>query len=1235
LSKLKRIIAIDNISRNQHIIVNVDGHINLNGENGVGKTVTLRASLLFYGSRPGDIAKQKGDTFEGFSAFYFPRETSYLVYEYERGGETLCVVCTGKNGQVQYQFLDTGFDAQLFVIEDGDKKLITPNNQLRGKVEQKGLYLSRKMGPDVYAEIIQSNKPYRNKKGSYELIRQLRPRYSLPTQGGSIHNVDRVLANIFSSKVSIGHIQSALTDILINDNLIPSRVLRLDSQSNDINEWFDSRDAWLALELRRNDVSQLAESASKHTLLHDQLSALLFHCKHLFDTQNVQIDDLTKAINLNRAKEVDAHNRLYNLKSKNVDVVVNFISELDSLKRKSGELTKIKDGFEIGSDQAKPIEALKIMHSNLAAYEQKETNAENLYSQVSKGVENILAFYDAQHDQIKAIKAKLESENQILIGKDLRLQHKELTENSDLFKRKVKGSMDLRGTKNTALQLKVSRQKERSGNITARLDDVGFSAYFRESIATLETEIKAADNEHIEAITEKDVITTDLLSVKDERSRLIEHNTNLRVSRKNYIDEQTIIKDRLSNGSLFDYLQENAPEFASTIGKVIKPEILAMKGLDPSFDESSNTIYGLSINLDGIDSTVELNKSELHAKIAALDESIVQIDNEIELNDAEVGRLNGNVRSLEGRLSRLAIELRSVKGYLTEQKKSLEEEIEKAKIEVKDRHEKLRVDLTVCNSDLGNINNQLREVASEYENKIASFSEEENVISQEIQKSHANAVTSLDAALSQSLNEQDKAIAALESKKVSDIEKKGLSPKRLNEAEESLAIAKKEAKVARLAGERVGRYELFMTTEWVGNQQLTVKMETLNQEMEAFNLAAAHEESLLEIEHKQTVQLTEQNQEDMTKAMEEKVIASSLVSDLTAMNIEPDPSKSDLFKALGSHQCKTKFIKVKADYRSNENIGKAYFKTIENTFTHSTGTPSRSFYERMRGELIKSNSESDLWWACTKELSEYMDSGHHSDAQILRENYCLVAKTIADFSTVIKSAHKSLNTLGKKLTSTTANVVERFEAIGRISIHVSSKLTNLSYFSALEDFSASHEQWFTLHSHELPDDALINKLTNIINMIGSNRLEIDVDKSFQFEVRLENKGETKTARTDDEIEALSSTGLSYLIITAIYIGLINLLRTDAKIHLHFCVDEIGKLSKINTGKLIGLFSEHNITMISALPDSTADLLQYYPYAYEIIETGSHSRVYKLYGDDSRVTPEDKVRKLLKQSLAGE
>ena len=199
-SYLNRIIAIDNISRGQFVDIPASEHTNFNGVIRAGKTTTLRAALLFYGTRPGDIAKAKGDAFEGFATFYFPNPTSYIVFEYVKNDNIYCVVCTKNNSQVQYQFLDTLFDQKHFLHQSDGKTMIATYAQLKVTVEAKGFELTPRIGADTYAKIIQSSKPYREKGANADLIRKLRPKYALPAHGYSIDNIDRVLANIFASK---------------------------------------------------------------------------------------------------------------------------------------------------------------------------------------------------------------------------------------------------------------------------------------------------------------------------------------------------------------------------------------------------------------------------------------------------------------------------------------------------------------------------------------------------------------------------------------------------------------------------------------------------------------------------------------------------------------------------------------------------------------------------------------------------------------------------------------------------------------------------------------------------------------------------------------------------------------------------------------------------------------------------------------------------------------------------
>jgi hypothetical protein len=1231
VSNLNRIIAIDNISRNRFIDIHANGHTNFDGENGAGKTTTLRASLLFFGVRPGNIAKAKGDSFEGFAAFYFPKQTSYLVYEYERAGKMLCVVCSANNGNVQYQFLNTAFDQSFFLYDDSDKKIIAPSAQVRINVEQKGYELSRKVGADIYAEIIQSNQPFRKKHGASEIIRSLRPRYSLPTNNGTIKNVDRVLANIFSSKASISHIQSALTDILIQDNLISEKTLKLDEQSESIKEWFDARQAWLSLDNRKDNIFTLSQVASEHHRLYEQLSKLHYRCAELKSQCQQDMDRLQVIVDNDGSKLSVTRTKLSELKENNLRELSKLRVSIEEMKIQVDKLLKIKSDFEDGVNGNKPISVLQSMFAKRDVYEKEEIASQTAYEEISKGVTEITAFYNNQQSQIKSTISELRSTTQALIGESLETQYQDIEQLHDLFKSKVSGINKKYDNKNKEEQSKTNRIKQNVARLETRLEDFSFAEQFQIEIKTHEADIEKAEVEFDLSFKEYQSFDNELKKLKDTRTAKSEKLLELKLSRDELQNKLNLIRERISSGTLFDYLHENAPGFETTIGKVINPDLLSMKGLSPTFDQPSESIYGLSINLDGIE-TPSISKSELHQEIIMLDEAIADYDKKITGVEGELGKLKVSIGEQQGKLARSKIEFEYVKREKDEIKGDLRQVKDKAGVEIKDRHLKFKNELSTLSANLLSATNAEKERQTQQTNELQALSQKEESSVSDIKLIHDKNTTRFNDELNTAIKEQEALSLSLKEKEAKDIEDKGFSPERINEAKVAYERAKLTFRRATQAGERVARYNTFISNEWINHQKISLELESALQQKVSFTQTSEIEETKVS----QSIEHLEENIRQTTvkigEAKHAKGIVSELVEKFQGLNIDSDPSNESAFMSIDSQQCKIKYNQLKSDFDANKTRGTSEYNILETTFCNTTNTPTRKFYEKMRNELLKSYQNRDVWWASAPILNEYIENEHESQEDLLRSSYILVAKNIADFSERISATHTSLNNLGRKLTTTTGGVLERFNAIGEIKIRVSSKLKELSYFTALDAFSKAHEHWTTHSTQQLPDDALISKLINLIDMIGTQKLQVEVDKSFLFEVELKDNGVLKRARTDEEIETLSSTGLSYLIIIAIYIGLINLLRTDQNVNLLFCVDEVGKLSKKNTGKLIALFEEHNITIYSALPDSSAELLQHYPLAYEIEVVNSHTRIYRLYGDDSRITTQEKLKNLLANTV---
>ncbi|MGC3835204.1 ATP-binding protein [Moritella viscosa] len=90
--------------------LNNTGNIKVAGTNGAGKTTLLKLPMLFWGARPGRIVERNANK-KSFAAYYLPRKTSYIVFDYQRPNGTdtpqLCHVLIKSDGdKLLYRFID-------------------------------------------------------------------------------------------------------------------------------------------------------------------------------------------------------------------------------------------------------------------------------------------------------------------------------------------------------------------------------------------------------------------------------------------------------------------------------------------------------------------------------------------------------------------------------------------------------------------------------------------------------------------------------------------------------------------------------------------------------------------------------------------------------------------------------------------------------------------------------------------------------------------------------------------------------------------------------------------------------------------------------------------------------------------------------------------------------------------------------------------------------------------------
>lgn len=116
MNTLNRVILI-NAGGYSELELPCDGHVQIVGSNGHGKTTLLRAVLFFYVGNNDNSSFGIQTTQRDFSTHYLGEAPSYLIYEVKRSGEAapFHVVVSRPSLRVQFLFIDHAYDPDLYI----------------------------------------------------------------------------------------------------------------------------------------------------------------------------------------------------------------------------------------------------------------------------------------------------------------------------------------------------------------------------------------------------------------------------------------------------------------------------------------------------------------------------------------------------------------------------------------------------------------------------------------------------------------------------------------------------------------------------------------------------------------------------------------------------------------------------------------------------------------------------------------------------------------------------------------------------------------------------------------------------------------------------------------------------------------------------------------------------------------------------------------------------------------
>lgn len=1225
---LSQLIFIDSYSPGKRAKVCLTGNTNLNGDNGTGKTTMLRVLPLFFGAKPGDIVRQSGSN-QSFANYYLPRLSSYIVFEYEREEDKNLVVVFRRDQSLRFCFLESAYSDDLFFIEPKESSHVISCNDWVKTMKLRSLDPTQAMGVEDYRLIIQSGLNFTSSadRKHKSFINESRLRFSYCRRGSSIENIELITSAILDREPCIEAIKEILTSILEQSSSVKSEIPKLSIKPAKLTAWINDRDAYQAMCKCEDGIKALSTSKFEY---HESLStqhAYRSHAEAMLEKIKTRWDfHLSEKEKVKRRWEAhkndfDSQQRKYSNNKREVK------SELDSLNKKINVLENERDDYK----QKKVIEKEKLVNE-IPAIKLLIADLDKQYQDITDGQQDI-------DNTFERFKSKCEVRHQttvIALQKELQTLTAEFQKKQLLFEREKaneladerKNNENRRETlleERTSLKVEIATLEEQHKNTPPPSELTTSYNKIDEGIAFLITQTEKIDSNFQKLKQQQE---SHLKKVQD-KTTLAEQ----RIAEKQKLEAQLDQLRQLKNPSkdnLLSFLRSNHDSWAENIAKVVPESLLLRSDLSPEVADSNQNLYGISLDLSVVETSLAADEVLLQQKMIRIDDELEQIESIISGLSLTSEKLNKETKSFDthvfqsqSKLTRHKQDIKNSQGDLELAKLKIDQSIEKKKVE-------LQSDIDKTTQKIVNVDTRLEQSNHSYDASLKSIQSEYKRKNDELGVQRKDKQKNLESREQNSKDKRDEELGELEKQKIQALIKKGVDPEFLEKITSDLSAKNNEIEQANKAIDLVENYHRWFVNDWSEYDSLKTQSrrtnETLNDLIENWKTQKKNleeREGDLEKEYndinKQCNQ-SEANANLLQRMLENYPDKSNETSECLANILLPETP--ELLDAKWVSE-----IKSEQAIRKKAEDNYAQIRRKINAFRNST---PQQFLDRMTTDISSQYSHyNDEWIYASDNLADYMRQGHQDHLQTLHSTAELIGAQISDYHTGLDRTHKEINSLGKRVTKHTQDVIGSFPSINNLSVIVTSSLDKLNFWDALKQFSESHQAWRARSTalKALPDSTYIERLQLVSTLIEKSGVNIQLAKSFSMTFSITDQGQTKVARTNKELEDISSHGLAYLILISIYTALVNMLRGNSNVRMIWPVDELGTFSEKNTVNLMILLERHKIHLFSAFPDPKPELLKYYKNRY-LIEEG---RTLVEYPDDVPDTTDD-INNLLSEMV---
>lgn len=1208
---LNKIIFI-NSANIPYAEISVDGNVHFTGTQGVGKSTVLRALLFFYNADKHRLGIQQGQ--KSFDEFYFRQSNSHILYEVMRDNGAYTILVSRYQGRASWRFIDAPYQREWLI--DEDRQVLSDWVKIRERIDKNVVVSARIDSGVMFKDIIFGN-THDHKYTRYALV-----------QSSHYQNIPRSIQNVFlNTKLDADFVKNTIIQSMADEDL-PIDLQTYRRLVTDFEREYDEIDCWFRQTRDgnypvRQQALKIAEQGRKIVALDQQL-------QDIWHMLNYAVADSEQQIPLLEVEATDIKTNIDKECQREKELTSEYDKEKDSLNQKLGaKKSKLNEIAQARKDfGAIGIEDKLTLASREDSIKQEVADKQMLLDDLLKTHASIEEKYNIARGKLEIARQAFENtQKDAYYKKQAALQ----IERKRLEDERTKGRNQLIEAFNSWRHESDERleilQKEHHRAESA-LKELRQWHPMADEIKQVIDQLQQLDVTAKENVAQQTAVKSQITQITAEyemkeaelKQMSLREQERLERSRTQYREQIAKIDDLLTNldGSLYQWLCENSEGWEDTIGKIVDEErILYAQGLEPRLDVASDSLFGIKLNLDNIDS-VHRTPDEYRAEKKTLEEQVLQMNRQLAqlpvTLQEEISKFGKKYATQLNPLRQQATLLKVEEDQIPVKRQNLqtqqhklemeEQEVIAKEKEIRERtfNEtllKVQAEKETREQEEAKNKKELKDLDLAF-NKSSKMLNDELRVFEETQKSEASARILEFTAQKVQLEEQQKA----------ELAGKGVDVNLLGQYRKALEDLK--SLLSRIENERpiVIRYRDAQQNLFVKEPEIRKTIKAIEQQLAMMHQRfedkkARIEKKRHELEERQKAVLKNlTHRQDGLKQYHQVVENEHLVPDTYLSDDKSITTHLDCQQLLtqlrGTVNQKRESIDKLKDMVVNFNRN---FKP-QNAFHFNTMPVTDNDYLQIAVDLQDfmdnnkieefrrrtSEHYKDILGRISTEIGALMKRRSDVDGVILDINRDFVEK---NFAGVIKSIELRANESSDKLMQL---------------------LMSIHDYTIENEFSIGELNLFSGDNRDEVNRKVVDYLKSLSHQLQNepNRPTVSLSDAFRLQFRVkENDNDTNWV---ERINNVGSDGTDILVKAMVNIMLINVFKKkvakkSGDFIVHCMMDEIGRLHPNNIKGILQFANSRNIYLINSSPTSYNPYD--YRYTYMLSKHGVKTRVEKL------------------------